>query len=126
MVSVQSAACAPIVRAFENGDDDVEAVTSHGTVADGLDVPKTIVGPALLRVLRESKGTAVAVDEKAIKSELARLGGYGVSSSYEGAATLAALTKLRERDVIKPKSSVLLLITAGTPVALGAPKAQGR
>lgn len=122
MVSVQSAACCPIVRAFEAGADDVEGITSEGTVADGLDVPKTIVGPALLRVLRESQGTAVAVDEAKIREHLTLLGTHGVSASYEGAAIMAAASKLRADGTIRARSRVLLLVTAGTPVALGAPK----
>ncbi len=111
MVAVQSANCAPVVEAFEKGLDDVVPVTSRGTIADGLDVPGAIMGHGILRAVRDSGGTAVAVPEEAIASAFARFGALGIAGGYESAATLAALGALVERGDVRRGERVLLLLT---------------
>ena len=119
MVAVQSENCAPVIEAFHRGLDHVEPVESEGTVADGLDVPGAIMGHGILATIRESGGTAVAVSEAAILDAFRVLGRNGVAASYEGAATLAALRKLRADGLIAVESRVLLLLTANHFVSLG-------
>jgi threonine synthase len=118
MVAVQSENCAPVVAAFDKGLDHVEPVESRGTVADGLDVPGAIMGHGILASIRDSYGTAVAVSEGAIKDAFRTLGRHGVATSYEGAALLAALRKLRIEGVIPVGARVLLLLTATHFVSL--------
>jgi threonine synthase len=118
MVAVQSERCAPVVRSFHAGHDEVAPVESLGTVADGLDVPAAIMGHQILEVLRDSGGTAVDVAEEEIRQAFVRLGREGVSCGYEGAATLAALEKLRSDGTIPAGSQVLLVNTSGHAVAV--------
>jgi threonine synthase len=118
MVAVQARACAPVVRAFERGLADVEPVESEGTIADGLDVPKAIMGARMLAVLRESKGSAIDVSESAILEGFRDLAHHGVNAGTESAALLAALRELRARNTIVAGSRVLLLITSGPYAAL--------
>ncbi len=118
MVAVQSENCAPVVEAFHSGLDHVVTVESQGTIAEGLDVPGAIMGHGILATIRESGGTAVAVPERAILDTFRVLGRHGIASSYEGAATLAALRKLRVEGVIPVGSRVLLLLTANHFVSL--------
>ncbi len=63
MVSVQAENCAPIVRAFEQGAERSEMWQNARTVADGLRVPKAIGDFLVLRAVRESGGTALAVSD---------------------------------------------------------------
>ena len=118
MVAVQSEQCAPIVRAFEANLLSVEPVKSRGTIADGLDVPAAIMGHQILRVLRESHGTAIAVSERAISAAFAQYGRQGVSAGYESAAALAGVRSLRDSGTISDGSRVLLLNTSGPFPAL--------
>ncbi len=118
MVAVQSENCAPVVRSFEAGLDHVEPVVSQGTVADGLDVPGAIMGHAMLRVLRDSGGTAAAVAEADISAAYADLGRTGTPGGYETAALLAALRNLRREGVVARGESVLLIATSGPAVGL--------
>lgn len=74
LVAVQSANCAPVVRSFERGLHEVEPVESLGTIADGLDVPGAIMGHGMLRAIRESGGSAVAVQEDEIVEAFATCG----------------------------------------------------
>ncbi len=125
MVAVQSENCAPVVRSFEAGLDHVEPVVSEGTVADGLDVPGAIMGHAMLGVLRESGGTAVAVAEEEISTAFGDLGRTGTPGGYETAALLAALRRLRSGGVVASGDSVLLIATSGPAVGLGHAVATG-
>lgn len=118
MVAVQSANCAPVVEAFEKGLDDVVPVTSRGTIADGLDVPGAIMGHGILRVLRVSGGTAVAVSDAAIRAAFARCGRLGIAAGTESAATLAALQAMLERGTVRSGERVLLLLTGSHLIPL--------
>ena len=119
MVAVQSSNCAPVIRSFAEGLDHVEPVVSEGTMAEGLDVPGAIMGHGILSSIRESKGTAVAVEESEIRGAFAELGRSGVAAGYESAATLAALRRLREDGTIDRGARVLLLLTANHLIPLG-------
>jgi threonine synthase len=118
MVAVQSANCAPVVEAFRKGLADVAPVNSQGTIADGLDVPAAIMGHGMLRVLRESGGTAVSVTEEAIVAAFRQFGACGVNAGYESAATLAGLRALRESGEVHDSARVLLLATGTQFIAL--------
>lgn len=118
MVAVQSENCAPVVESFDRGLDYVEPVQSKGTIADGLDVPGAIMGHGILSTIRDSSGTAVAVSEGSIRDAFKTLGRHGITASYESAATLAALRKLRIEGTIPVGARVLLLLTATHFVSL--------
>ena len=112
MVSVQAAGCAPIVRAFERGDESAEMWQDARTAASGLRVPGAVGDFLMLQALRESGGTAVPVtDEELVAGshELARH--TGIFPAPEGGATLAALHKLREQDWVGADERVVLFNT---------------
>ena len=82
------------------------------TVASGLCVPGAFADYLILKVLYESKGSAIAVDDARILSdmkELARVEGAMVCP--EGAATLSGLRGLLKQGVIRRSETVLLLNT---------------
>jgi threonine synthase len=118
MVAVQSARCAPLVDAFQKGLDEVVPVRSQGTVADGLDVPSAIMGHGMLRVLRESRGGAVAVSDESIVAAFKTYGELGINAGYEAAATLAGVAELRASGFIPGGATVLLLNTGTHMTAL--------
>src|SRR5688572_17763954 len=64
MISVQADNCAPIVRAFEQGAERSEPWPNARTIADGLRVPKAVGDFLVLRAVRESGGTALAVSDE--------------------------------------------------------------
>jgi len=76
------------------------------------------MGHGILQTIRDSGGTAVAVSEAAIRDAFIRLGQHGIGASYESAATLAAVRKMRAEGLIPVGSSVLLLLTASHFVSL--------
>jgi len=65
MVAVQADGCAPIVRAFDAGDESAEPWENATTVANGLRVPRAFADREILQVLRASEGTAIMVEDGA-------------------------------------------------------------
>lgn len=118
LVAVQVDRCAPVVDAWTRGAERVDAVTSRGTIADGLDVPGAIMGHDILRALRETGGRAVAVAEDTLLPAARRAGRHGLPAGLESAALLAALDVLRQTSWIAPGERVLLLVTSGPQVAV--------
>jgi threonine synthase len=114
MVSVQAAGCAPIVRAFERGLDSGVEIDRPHTVADGLRVPRAVGDFLMLRVLRESRGTALAVTDEAMIEGVRRLGAAeGLSAAPESGAALAAVERLVADGHIRRRDTVVLFNTGG-------------
>ena len=112
MVTVQSTGCAPIVRAFEQGVEHAELWQGAKTVADGLRVPIAIGDFLILRAIRESGGTAIAVPDEEMLHYARVMGSKtGVFPAPEGAATLAAQIHLLAQGWIKPNEQVVLFNT---------------
>ncbi|MGH8104406.1 MAG: threonine synthase [bacterium] len=111
MVSVQSEGCAPIVRAFSAGAETAEFWEGAKTVAPGLRVPKPFADRLILKVLRDSNGTAVAVSDAEIIEAMPLLAhSEGVLASPESAATTVAARHLAQSGWIKPSERVVLFI----------------
>ena len=120
MVSVQASGCAPIVRAFENGSARSEPWPDAHTVADGLRVPKAIGDFLVLRAVRESDGTALAVDDADMVRGMRDLGAReGISAAPEGGAALHAVKVLRAGGRIAPSDTVVVFNTGGALKYLG-------
>ncbi len=112
MVSVQAEGCAPVVKAFEAGASFCDFWLNAHTLASGLRVPKSFADALILEILRESKGIAVAVSDKAILEAQSKIGKMeGIFPAPEGAATLAALEKLVQQKWIDPEEKIVLFNT---------------
>jgi threonine synthase len=112
LVTVQSTGCAPVVRAFHAGQEFAHFWEGATTVADGLRVPAAVGDFLILRALRESGGTAVAVLDREM-IEAARVIGHttGILPCPEGAATLVACQQLRGQGWIGDEETVVLVNT---------------
>jgi threonine synthase len=112
MYTVQSTGCAPIVRAFELESDRAMAWADPWTIASGLRVPAPLGDRLILRALRESSGSAVAVTDGDLSHEAA-LGSReeGIDFSPEGGAGLAAARILRERGLLARGERVIVFNT---------------
>ena len=112
MFSVQATGCAPIVRAFENGDSIAAEFPDANTCASGLRVPKAIGDYLILRILRESDGGAVAVDDEEMIRVAREVGSTeGLFVSPEGAACFAALKSLCSAGKIASGKRVVIFNT---------------
>ena len=112
LIAVQASGCAPVVDAFEAGADDAERPDHPHTTANGLLVPLPFAHRLILRILRETGGAAVAVDDDELVDGMRRLAALeGVMAAPEGAALVPALTRLLERGDIGRDERIVLLNT---------------
>ncbi|MFL5732578.1 MAG: threonine synthase [Chloroflexia bacterium] len=111
LVVVQSTGCAPVVRAWDAGAEATDFWEEAQTVAAGLRVPGPLSGSLMLRALRETGGTAVAVDDEEIRTALGELASAGLWVCPEGAALLPAARRLLKSGWISPGERVVLLNT---------------
>jgi threonine synthase len=114
MVSVQAEHCAPIVRAFEEGKEKADPWENASTLADGLRVPRAVADFLILRAVRESGGTAIAVRDADMVRDMVEIGRLeGVSAAPEGGAALTAIRQLVAKKAIKSYETVVLFNTGG-------------
>ncbi|PGH57543.1 threonine synthase [Azospirillum palustre] len=115
MVAVQAAGCAPMVRAWEQGEEHAPRWEDAHTVASGIRVPQAVGDFLILRAVRESGGFAIAVPDDAIQAalnEVAREEGFLLCP--EGAATYAAYKQsLADGRVGKEERAVLFNCATG-------------
>jgi threonine synthase len=112
MFSIQASGCAPIVRAFEAGESKANEFTNAHTVASGLRVPKAIGDFIMLKILRDSRGGAITVEDAEMISCAAEVGAAeGLFVAPEGAACFVALKKLTAAGAIAPEERVVIFNT---------------
>jgi threonine synthase len=111
-VSVQSAGCAPVAKAFHEGKDRTDPWPNPRTHAYGLRVPSPIGGFICVQALRDTHGTAITVtDEEADAATVQLASRSGIDVCPEGGAAWSALHKLRNAGFIKPDDSVVVFNT---------------
>ncbi len=112
MCVVQSDGCAPIVRAWDRGDERAEPWDNAATVAPGIRVPAPFADDLILRTLRESGGAAVAIPDESIVPAMRRFGRTeGIDACPEGASTLVGLELLIAGGTIRPEERIVLFNT---------------
>ena len=109
MYAVQAEGCAPMVRAFEKGEEFAERWENPSTVATGIRVPRAIGDFLILRAVRESGGAAIAVSEQSIlKAVEDSAHEDGFLFCPEGGAVLAAWRQALKRGLVGRDERVLL------------------
>src|SRR5579863_10735615 len=112
MITVQSAGCAPIVKAWDESKSSAEMWPHAATLASGLRVPKPYGDYLILDILKKSKGTAVsATDEEILEATRHWAKVEGIFAAPEGAACLVAYRKLRATGFFQPEDTVVLFNT---------------
>ena len=115
MIAVQATGCAPIVKAYDEGEEHAPLWQDAHTVAAGIRVPIAVGDFLILRAVRESGGRAVAVgDEEIMKIRDIIAQEDGVLLCPEGAATAVAYQKaLNEGWVDENETAVLFNCATG-------------
>jgi threonine synthase len=112
MYALQASGCAPIVKAFDEGNKVSEFFANAATFAAGLRVPKAYADAVILDIVRESGGEAIAsTDEDILKSILDWAKHEGIFLSPEGATATAAYDGLLARGELKATDKVVLFNT---------------
>ena len=111
LYAAQAAACAPLVAALAQGQEQPRGVEPGPTVAEGIKIGDPIRGRELLRALRRSGGGARAVTEAEITAAQERLGRQGIFVEPTGAVAYAAALGLLARGEIRPAERVAVVLT---------------
>lgn len=111
-IAVQSTGCQPVVKAFQEGKTSAEPWPNPATVADGLRVPGPFADYLILQAIRETGGTALAVEDREMVDAMYELASTeGIIACPEGAATLVGLKRLLQQGFLGPDETIVLLNT---------------
>ena len=112
MFAVQAAGCAPIVHAFEAGEKSAAEFPNAHTIASGLRVPKAIGDFLMLKIIRDSNGGAIAVEDEEMIRVTREIGAKeGLFVCPEGAACFVALKSLQSAGRIGSGERVVIFNT---------------
>jgi threonine synthase len=112
MIAVQAEGCQPIVRAFEAGAERSVFFENAQTVSSGLRVPKPLGDFLILRAVRESQGTAIAIDdESALRAGVELAEREGMFVAPEGAACVEAVRRLLRTGFLSPEERIVIYNT---------------
>ncbi|MDQ6602184.1 MAG: threonine synthase [Chloroflexota bacterium] len=114
MVVVQAADCAPIVRAFEQGERHAALWENAHTIAPGMRVPVAVGDYLILDAVRESGGTCITVTDNEMLELTPKIAAAtGIWPSPEASSTVVAARKLRKSGWLKEDDEVLCFFTSG-------------
>jgi threonine synthase len=111
LFGVQAARCAPYAAAFREGVEHLVASEIAPTVAEGIATPKPTRVAEVLRAVRESGGSVVAVAEAEIVQALRDLARHGLYVEPTAAVAAAGLSRLLTAGVIRPQEQTVLVLT---------------
>jgi threonine synthase len=112
MIAVQSAGCAPVAKAFEEGQKASQMWNNAATFASGLRVPKPYGDYIILEILRESDGVALSFPDEQILASLQDWAkNEGIFLSPEGATATVAYDHLLRTGFLKLEDRVVLFNT---------------
>ncbi len=112
MIAVQAAGCQPVVRAFETGAERSEFWQNAATVSSGLRVPKPLGDFLILQAVRQSGGTAIAIDDdEALSAGIELATADGIFVAPEGAACVAALRRLLASGFLNREEKIVIYNT---------------
>jgi threonine synthase len=112
MIAVQAEGCQPVVRAFDQGTERSQFWEGAATVASGLRVPKPLGDFLVLKAVRESGGTAIAVpDAELIDAGIQLAAEEGIFASPEGGACVAAAERLIRDGFLKRDDQIVIYNT---------------
>ena len=109
MVAAQAAGCDPIVRGWRAGATTVPVHPDPRTLA--VSIADETGGPASLRAIAESGGSAEAVPEEALLGAMRQLARQGIAVEPSSAASVAAALALAARGELASDEDVVCVLT---------------
>jgi threonine synthase len=112
MIAVQASGCAPVAKAFREGQPAAQMWPNAATFAAGLRVPKPYGDGLILDIVRESEGLVLDFDDQQILASMLDWARHeGLFLSPEGAAATAAYDHLLASGWLSPDQRVVLFNT---------------
>jgi threonine synthase len=111
LVAAQATACAPLVSALRSGSENPAIVEPVMSVASGILIASPVRRRAMLAAIRQTVGTAVAIDEQVIVATHRKLARMGVFVELTSAVAVAALDKLLAERMLDSGERVVVALT---------------
>jgi threonine synthase len=111
LFGVQAARCAPYAAAFRAGVEHLVASEIAPTVAEGIATSRPTRVADVLRAVRDTGGSIVAVEEAEIVQALRDLARLGLYVEPTSAVAAAGLSRLVTAGVIRPQEDTVLVLT---------------
>lgn len=112
MVVVQAEGCAPIVRAYQQGQTSAPLFPNAATIASGLRVPAAVGDFLMLDIVRSSNGTAVTVSDEELMCGVQELAQWqGIHAAPEGGAIWIAAQRLLQQGWLHRNETIMLFNT---------------
>jgi threonine synthase len=108
---IQSEHCAPLHRAWRDGDATTRPFEKKPTIAEGIASAFPVRPSAVLDMVRSSKGAFAAVKEEEIWAAFEKLALAGIYVEPTSATALAGLGRLWEEGVIRPGECTVVLLS---------------
>ena len=99
LFGVQAEGSAAIANAFQDGDEEIQAVKST-TLADSISVDKPRDGLRALRAATQTSGSYITVSDAEILAAIAHLGREGIFAEPAASTAYAGLIKAAEKKLI--------------------------
>ncbi|GAM12497.1 threonine synthase [Mesobacillus selenatarsenatis SF-1] len=96
MIAVQAANCAPLLNAYEKGNDRAEPVTNKGTLAEGIAIAAPVRSQQIIAAVRETNGEFIAIEEDEILNARTLLADKGFYVEVTTAANYAGYLKYKK------------------------------
>lgn len=110
-ICAQASGCQPICQAFQAGRDRIERVLDPHTIAHGIENPFPPSGNAVLRLLQQNDGLAVAVPDAAIIEAQAMLATDGLFVQPEAAVPIAVIRRLRAENRLTGSEKIVSIVS---------------
>ena len=112
LITTQYEGCAPIVRAFQENADHAEPWTDLQVLPGGLKSIKPPGDKAVLKLIGETGGTAIAVSTPdALEATALITRTEGIFPCPESATTIAGLKAALEEGVVTTDARIILMVT---------------
>lgn len=113
IIAAQASGCSPIVKAFENGKEEVIKFENFHTIAHAIENPFPPSGNQVLRMLNKNGGIAVGVSEEEIIDAQRKLASDGIFIQPASAVPYAAVKKLKEVGYFNGSERIVCVATGG-------------
>ena len=107
----QPSNCAPLHASFQAGSDDYTDCDFHATAAEGTAIKRPIRLLEMLRCLRESNGSTVAVGEQDIVDASLMLARQGLYVEPTSALAAAAFSRMIQSELISESDETVIILT---------------
>ncbi len=110
IIGIQAAKCAPLFNAYENQHKEPASTVEGKTIAEGVQISTPYHGKNVLRVVKESGGSFVAVGEQEIVAGQQQLAKLGIHVELTSALVWNALEQIHQKS---PEPIVCILTGHG-------------